>query len=416
MKKPAIKFSLILCILFWSCTNHRSGRAVTDSAVTDSSVTLIDDIAWHSFFIDHSGKTIKKAPLGLLEFLPDGNIVGRQDSSLVKMTPQMKIIWKTRVPLEIHHSISIDSAGYIYLLSSDTHHFMGLKVRFDVVRIYSPGGALVYSWCVYDHLREFMSVISRSAWLRHLPVSFERSKDIESYVSQDPARFIVPTDFDCDCDFEFTHFTSLQVLPDNQVAKKIPAFKKGNILLCFNPYSSYGILNTTSGKIEWTGYLPERTRLHSPSLTPEGTILVFQNNTDSIVWSDKNKSKEQVASFLQKIPHGNIPPDPEARRWSSVSEYDPLTGKKIWEYTATPKESLLVPHMGGAERLPNGNTLICTTTKTQGGRVFELTRDKKIVWEYISHDKDAETGLPLDLYRAKRIPAAMIKEVMTGVR
>ena len=31
--------------------------------------------------------------------------------------------------------------------------------------------------------------------------------------------------------------------------------------------------------------------------------------------------------------------------------------------------------------LPNGNYLICETAK---GQLFEVTRDKKVVWEYIS--------------------------------
>ena len=34
----------------------------------------------------------------------------------------------------------------------------------------------------------------------------------------------------------------------------------------------------------------------------------------------------------------------------------------------------------GMQRLPNGNTLICETTSA---RVFEVTPDREIVWEYI---------------------------------
>ena len=36
---------------------------------------------------------------------------------------------------------------------------------------------------------------------------------------------------------------------------------------------------------------------------------------------------------------------------------------------------------GSNQRLPNGNTLI---TETDYGRVFEVTRDNEIVWEFIS--------------------------------
>ena len=36
---------------------------------------------------------------------------------------------------------------------------------------------------------------------------------------------------------------------------------------------------------------------------------------------------------------------------------------------------------GSADVLPNGNVLICETSK---GQFFEVTRDKKVVWEYIN--------------------------------
>ena len=36
--------------------------------------------------------------------------------------------------------------------------------------------------------------------------------------------------------------------------------------------------------------------------------------------------------------------------------------------------------MGGVQRLPNGNTLLC---ESLNGRVFEVTADGEIVWDYI---------------------------------
>jgi len=38
-------------------------------------------------------------------------------------------------------------------------------------------------------------------------------------------------------------------------------------------------------------------------------------------------------------------------------------------------------HISGAERLPNGNTLICEGAP---GRIFEVTPKQEIVWEYIN--------------------------------
>ncbi len=63
--------------------------------------------------------------------------------------------------------------------------------------------------------------------------------------------------------------------------------------------------------------------------------------------------------------------------------------------------------ISGAQRLPGGNTLICSGAQ---GRVFEVTPDGRIVWEYLNpHGGDAPpTGQsggapPKALFRAIRL-------------
>ena len=60
---------------------------------------------------------------------------------------------------------------------------------------------------------------------------------------------------------------------------------------------------------------------------------------------------------------------------AAIREVDE-SGKVVWEYTG-------VENTGDAQRLPNGNTLIsCGTQK----RVIEVTPDKQIVWEFSAKD------------------------------
>jgi hypothetical protein len=59
----------------------------------------------------------------------------------------------------------------------------------------------------------------------------------------------------------------------------------------------------------------------------------------------------------------------------------------VWEYAGTPKESFFSPAISGAQRLTNGNTLICEggpghDTFGGVGRLFEVTREGEIVWEF----------------------------------
>jgi hypothetical protein len=51
-----------------------------------------------------------------------------------------------------------------------------------------------------------------------------------------------------------------------------------------------------------------------------------------------------------------------------------------WNYTAPEPTRFFSKNISGAQRLANGNTLICSGSS---GRFFEINADKKIVWEYI---------------------------------
>lgn len=68
-----------------------------------------------------------------------------------------------------------------------------------------------------------------------------------------------------------------------------------------------------------------------------------------------------------------------------ILEIDPITLDIVWQYDASSSGdqvwSFFSYFMGGARRLPNGNTLICETIH---GRIFQVTPDGEIVWEYIN--------------------------------
>ena len=116
------------------------------------------------------------------------------------------------------------------------------------------------------------------------------------------------------------------------------------------------------------------------------------------------------------LPNGHILVyDNGARRgWSQVLELDPLSGEIVWEYTGTPKNSFFAPFISGAQLLPNDNILICEGAS--GGdaawaRLFEVTRDKEIVWEFKSPYADPGT---MGIYRAVRYTAASVKPLLQG--
>ena len=81
---------------------------------------------------------------------------------------------------------------------------------------------------------------------------------------------------------------------------------------------------------------------------------------------------------------------------SRVLEINPLTLEVVWSYTAA---NFFSTNISGAQRLPNGNTLI---TEGAPGRVFEVTVDGDIVWEYMN--APGEVGRRSNgVYRAYRL-------------
>jgi hypothetical protein len=65
---------------------------------------------------------------------------------------------------------------------------------------------------------------------------------------------------------------------------------------------------------------------------------------------------------------------------------------------------------GTGQRLPNGNTLI---TESDNGRAFEVTKDKEIVWEYVSpHRAGEKNELIASLFHVDRVEPDQVKWLM----
>ena len=68
------------------------------------------------------------------------------------------------------------------------------------------------------------------------------------------------------------------------------------------------------------------------------------------------------------------------------------------------------PYISSAQRLPNGNTLI---TQGSDGRVFEVTADHEIVWEFINpyYNNISPQHTTNMVYRAYRVPYEWVPQL-----
>ena len=99
-----------------------------------------------------------------------------------------------------------------------------------------------------------------------------------------------------------------------------------------------------------------------------------------------------------------------ARYSSRVLEIDPVTLKKVWEYSIGGTESyrFFSHYISSAQRLMNGNTLI---TEGADGRMFEVTAAAEIVWEYVSPYFTDGPNATNRVYRAYRLPYGWVPQL-----
>jgi hypothetical protein len=140
---------------------------------------------------------------------------------------------------------------------------------------------------------------------------------------------------------EWTHLNSIELTPD------------GHWLLSLRLSSTLVIVDGTTGDVRWRWGAGVLSHQHHATWLDNGHILVFDNGCHRL----------------------------EAPSFSQVLEIDPATKKIEWTYKAEPILAFYSFMISGAERLPNGNTLI---TEGATGRVFEITSEGETVWEYVS--------------------------------
>ena len=121
-----------------------------------------------------------------------------------------------------------------------------------------------------------------------------------------------------------------------------------------------------------------------------GNLLVFDNGGSSGYGFASPIAPDGTGAF--------------ARATSRVLEINPVTLELVWSY-ANPR--FFSTNISSAQRLPNGNTLV---TAGAGGRIFEVTREGTIVWEYM-YPLFSGANASNAVYRAYRVPYGWIPQL-----
>jgi hypothetical protein len=167
---------------------------------------------------------------------------------------------------------------------------------------------------------------------------------------------------------DILHTNTIEIL-DGRLARRMPAFKKGNALVSILNLDFIAVVDMEKESMVW-GLSGPWKRQHQPTVLDNGNLLIFDNNTGE-------------------------------ERQSRVLEFDPFTEKIHWEYPGVTGISFYSADCGSCQRLGNGNTLI---SDTNAGRAFEVTPDKVIAWEFYNPQRAGKNNeLIASLFEVIRI-------------
>jgi hypothetical protein len=287
--------------------------------------------------IDRDGRLVKEWRAGYLSLLlPDRRYVAQEhyeSDTWGVYTWNDEPLWQKQIP--IHHDIILTPRDTLLTITKETHLYKKRDVDFCVLVEYDLDGQECWRWSTWDHLAELQDC--------HAPLELDRPRH---FFIPETARRKTPSPWGGQ--YDYYRLNAVQVLPDTERGRYDSRFQAGNIVISFRHGSMIFILDRQTQEIVWQCIYKDVAHniegQHSPQLLPGGNMLIFDNG--------------------------------RYRGWSRVIEIDPVSFQIVWEYAHS---DFFPRSQGYAQRLANGNTLI---TESEKGHVFEVTPDKRIVWEY----------------------------------
>lgn len=243
---------------------------------------------------------------------------------MVKLDKDSRVLWSYLG--QTHHDFDVAGDGRIYALT----HEMRDTTYSDHPQLTVP------------RLDDFVVVLSPEG--REL----KKVSILDALVDSDYARLLDRVVWFNKHDF--IHTNSIDLI-DAEAARAFPFGAEGQVLLSFRELDAVAVLDLDSERFVWarTGNWMAQ---HDSDILPNGHLLLYDN----------------LGS------HG-------IGGTTRILEVDPNNGAEVWSYAGNGEQPFESSVRGAQQRLPNGNTLI---TESSGGRLFEVTPDGRIVWEFLN--------------------------------
>jgi hypothetical protein len=262
---------------------------------------------------------------------------------LVKLDWEGRVLWRRRIPL--HHDVEVLPDGRIATLLLEFRVVPGvdpsLPVRDSWIALLSPEGEIL----------EKVSITDLLLGAEGIPLRKRRPRRVGKIRQVD-----------------FIHANSIEWMRQPHLAEKSPIYAPSNVLVSLRHQDAVIIVDFLAKRVVWWWGQGSLSGPHDATVLPDGHILIFDNGLN--------------------------------RRWSRAVEVDPLRWEIAWEYRAPNPGDFFSRDRGGAQRLPNGNTLL---TDSNAGIAFEVTPAGETVWRF--RNPNRREGKPIVIVRARRVRA-----------
>ncbi len=374
--------NITLLVLLGSISVFSSERSEAESQKNkNKGYYLISPLANNNvFLIDESGEIAHQwetdyTPGNSVYLLEDGTLLrtesvksrtfkaGGAGGRLAMYDPSSNEIWSynygdnTKLS---HHDVEVLPNGNILLIAWEkftkseaeakglnTEKFTADEIWADHIIELNPGNnEIVWEWHVWDHLvqdydpeKPGFGEISNNPWKINLNFSGTKEKKDWNHINS--------IDYNEELDqilLSVHSFSEIWII-DHSISTEEAKTDRGDLLYRWGNPEPVNV-----------GGERELYMQHDAKWTTNNTIMVFNNG------------------------------DRRNRPYSSVLEIRYDSGQRsgylypleiIWEYES--KDDFYAKNISGAQRLKNGNTLICDGPS---GHLFEVTKEKEIVWEY----------------------------------
>lgn len=363
------------------------------------------DAAGHSTLIDpalvggqlgHVFVTLETTEGKGTDLVP-GQVNKRITKTIGELDWDGKVVWRfgEKAPsgaAQQHHDWARLPNGNTVVLANLVHPVKGFKqpqVLDDVVYEVNPAGEVVWKWIASEHLNEFGFTPEQLKLVRNASIA------------------------------DYLHVNNLKVVgPNHWYSAGDQRFAPDNLIFDARNANFIAIIERKTGKIVWRlgpNYKPVSEEQSLPRNVPRAVDQISAQHDAHIIPEGLPGAGNLLVFDNQGLagyPTATVPRTGGSR----VLEIDPVKNEIVWQYTGEDSGgapwSFRSTHISAARRLPNGNTFI---DEGQSGRLFQVTKEGEIVWEYINpyarQGKDAVTGRPTNnnqLYRGQPVPYSWV--------